>query len=117
MAFRSFLQNVGIRQRRAEMITFRVDASAISGTSTAGLLEGTHRAVISSAGTGDYTITLNEPAQRVVVVLGVVPLTAGLSYLIVPTEAGVQVVFDDDGVATETDFHISLMAYYATEQR
>jgi hypothetical protein len=119
MSFRSFLQPLGIRQRRAEFDVFRVDESEISGTSSAGILEGTFRATITKNGTGDYTITLNEPGMRTMVAVGCLPLTEDLTFKIsAVSSSAVQVVFANlSGTDTNTDFHLSVVVFYAEDQR
>lgn len=107
------LQQVGIRQLKAELIPFRVD-----GTGTASILEGGNQLTLTDNGTGDYTLTLRRPGRRTLVVAGVVPLTAGLSFKITAvSSSAVQIQFDDDTVATDTDFHGALIAYYSPTQR
>jgi len=53
MVFKSHLKQLGIRQNtRAELLAFKVDVSAISGNTNAGLLDGANYAVIQKTGPG-----------------------------------------------------------------
>lgn len=89
------------------LLFFRVD-----GTGTASILEGSTDATLTDNDTGDYTLTLSEGGARTMVVVGVTPLAAELSVKIAAVDAdSVQLQFDNDGVATDCDFHCVLAVF------
>lgn len=107
-------QSVEIRQRKAEMLVFRVD-----GTGTAEIEEGTHHATLTDNGTGDYTLTLRRAAaRRDLVVLGAVSETAGLIPQVVAKSAtAVQIKWiDASDTATDNVFTVALLAFDSPTQ-
>lgn len=109
------LQQVGIRQSKAELIAFRVD-----GTGTASILEGKYHGTLTDNGTGDYTITFDRPFRRTPVVV-VTPVTANVMPRIAAVSAtAVQITFvDNDGTptATDADFHMMVVGYFSATER
>lgn len=106
-----------IRQRRADIVHLRIDESAISGNTSAGILEGTHHAKIQKNGTGDYTITLNETGRRTLGVIGLVSMTTDVAIEVAAIdENSVQVVGQNGGTDTNCDFMITLIRFDAETQ-
>lgn len=109
-------QSVGIRQSKSELVVFRVD-----GTGTAAISEGKYHATLTDNGTGDYTLTFVRPAARTLCVVGAVSETANLMPQIVSaSSSAVRIKWvDNDGTPTATDsvFHLSVMAFYDAQQR
>lgn len=104
----------------SEILSLFVDESAASEVAAAadGILEGTHQAKILKNGTGDYTITLNRPSRRDIQVLGIIPMTVDMGFAVTEKdESSVRVVFEVGGTDTNTDFFITLLAFYSPTQR
>lgn len=123
MPFKSFLKMLGIRQNsRAELVSFRVDASDVSASGTAkdGLDEGSNYATVERTGTGEFTFTLNRTCARVPVVVGAVAVGENICYLSAePTTSGfVLVTADDAGTEANTiDFHVTLLMFFSDVER
>lgn len=90
-----------------EFLGFRIDESAISGDTNAGILAGKNHATVQKNGTGDYTITFKTACRVVPIVIGAVGITEALTDVTVAV-GSVQLVF-----AGDTDFHASLFMPYA----
>lgn len=116
---RSTLSEVRSHQPRTKLLFFRIDESAISGTSSAGILEGTYDAVITKNGTGDYTITFNEASARVPIVIGAAPIgLADARYKIEAVdETSVQIIWEVGGTDTNADFHLTVAIFPDQTQR
>lgn len=112
------IQAVGIRQSQLEIYALSIDESEISGTTSAGILEGTYHAVIAKNGTGDYTITLNRPARRSVVVIGAAANgLPDMAYQIVSvSSSAVRISWTKGGSAHDADFFITIGAFYKAAQ-
>ena len=107
------LEIVGMRQRKPRMLSF-----IVTGTGTAAIGEGKYHATLVDNGTGDYTLTLNEPAQRAIVVVGCVCVTATCYAEVAATTAStVQILTKSNGnSATDAVFHLTVLAFDSSEQ-
>jgi len=107
------LRELGIRQRKAELICVYVD-----GTGTAAITEGKYLATLTDNGTGDYTITLNSPAARNIHVVGAMGMgTVDVRPSITALSAtAVRIVWEVSGTDTDTEFYLTLIAFYTAEQ-
>ena len=108
------LEIVGMRQRKPRMLSFIVD-----GTGTAAIGEGKYHATLTDNGTGDYTLTLVEPAQRGIVVVGCVCATASCYAEVsgTPTSSVVRVLTKSNAnAATDAVFHLTIIAFDSAEQ-
>ena len=107
------LRELGIRQSKAELITFHVD-----GTGTAALTEGKFLGTLTDNGTGDYTITFLNPGLRECQVVSAVPETATLIPNVVKAAGSVQVQWATaaGAVATDCNFDITVIVFYRAEQ-
>lgn len=110
---RNVRTEVKTHQRGVTHLYFRVDESAISGNTNAGLLEGKHDATIQKNGTGDYTITLLKASRRLPVVLGAAPVgLADARFNIAAISATqVRIVWEVSGTDTNADFHLALATF------
>jgi len=119
MSFKSVLKFLGIRQNsKAELVSFKIDESAIVNGTNAGMSEGSKHGVITKNGTGDYTITLNRTCRRTPIVVGVSPLTEDLTYKTIVTTNTIQVVFANlSGTDTVTDFDLTAMLFFSSVER
>lgn len=107
------LEIVGMRQRKPRMLSFIVD-----GTGTAAIGEGKYHATLTDNGTGDYTLTLVEPAQRAIVVVGCICATAtAYAEVSATTSSTVRILTKTNGnAAVDAIFHLTIIAYDSTEQ-
>lgn len=121
--FKSTLKQVGIRQNsKPELLGIRVDASDVSGsgTSTAGIDEGSKYLTVERTATGTYTFTFHRTCRRVPVVVGAVAVGENICYLSAePTTSGfVLVTADDAGTEADTiDFHVTLLFFFDDTER
>ncbi len=116
---RSTLSEVKSHQTKSVIMGFRVDESAISGNTSAGLLEGTYDAVIQKNGTGDYTLTFNKAFRRTPVVMGAAPIglvDARFNIQTLSTTA-VRIVWEVNGTDTNADFHLTILGFQDNTQR
>lgn len=120
MAWKSVLKQLGIRQNsKPELLCLRIDESAISNGTNAGVLEGKNYVTVTKNGTGDYTITFNRTCRRVPVVVGAAPIglvDARFNIAAISTTA-VQIVWEVGGTDTNTDFHLTLMQPFSQWER
>ncbi len=103
---RSFTRPVESRQRLVHIIASRVD-----GTGTASLLSGGQELTLTDAGTGHYSLAINQPYGQVPVVQ-VTPVTAGIHVQIFSVSVSTIVIktFAVDGTtATDADFHVLII--------
>lgn len=108
------LEIVGMRQRKPRMLSFVVD-----GTGTAAIGEGKYHATLTDNGTGDYTLTLVEPAQRAIVVVGCICVTATCYAEVqaAPTSSAVRILTKSNAnAATDAVFHLTIIAFDSAEQ-
>lgn len=108
------LREVGIRQSKAELIAIHV-------THPSGVVitEGKYLATAVNNATGDYTITINRPALRDLVVVGMTSYVENLiGAVITVTESTVRVIWETSAANTNTNcnFDIVLLAFYRAEQ-
>lgn len=107
-------QEVGIRQSRAELLTFRVD-----GTGTASLSEGSNHGTLVDNGTGDYTITFRRPSLRTPSVVGIVSHTFDATFYVVASTTAIQIIsreVDETDAAKDADFDVTLLMYYNAQE-
>lgn len=99
-------------QRATRLIPLRISSA---GT----VVEGSQHASASKTATGTYTVTLTIPSARTVVILGVVAASTNAVNYGTPSTTGVTgLLFKTDaGTATDTDFHLTLLAFDAADQR
>lgn len=116
---RSTLTEVKTHQRNTKLLFFRVDESAISGNTAAGLLEGGYDAIIQKNGTGDYTITLNNASRRTPVVIGAVPIGLVDARCNIQTlsTTTIRIVWEVNGTDTNADFHLTVAVFQDETQR
>jgi hypothetical protein len=107
------LRELGIRQSKAELITFHVD-----GTGTAAITEGKYHGTLTDNNTGDYTITLVNPSLREIMVVGWATETTGLIPSVVKSASALQIVWTtaSGAVATDCNFDVTIIAFYRSEQ-
>lgn len=108
------LEIVGMRQRKPRMLSFIVD-----GTGTAAIGEGKYHATLTDNGTGDYSLTLVEPAQRAIVVVGCICATNDCyaELQTAPTSSVVRVLTKNNAdAATDAIFHLTIIAFDSAEQ-
>lgn len=122
MSFRGWVNSVVCRQNpKPELLTFHIDASATNNsvTSTDGMLEGSQYATILRTNTGQYTLTLNDTARKIVNCVGGAGYgnSAGIVVCMgaVPTANAVtlRVQQATDGAFVANDFMVTLLAFYS----
>jgi hypothetical protein len=119
MAYKSFLKFLGMRQNsKPELFTFKLDVSAQSDGTNAGLLEGANYATVTKNGTGDYTFTLNRVARRAICVVGgSVEAEAFIREGAAADTSTFRIVVEaDDGTNTDADFTVTVLALYGAIQ-
>jgi hypothetical protein len=107
------LRSIKSPQRLPRQLAFKID-----GTGTASILIGSKDATLTDNGTGDYTVTFAEPFARLPVVVGS-PITAGsMVEIAVASATAVQVLCKkrSDGTAVDTDFHLIVQGFDASDE-
>lgn len=120
MPFKSGLKQLEIRQNtKAELLGLSVDVSAVVNGTSAGVLEGSKYVTVSKNGTGDYTITLLNPARRAIIFLGGGVVGQGfLSLQAIPTTSAFRVVVESDaGVNSDLDFTCGILILNSVTER
>lgn len=104
-------REVGIKQLGVEFIVVSVSSG---GT----VDEGKSHVTCTKGATGNYTLTLNEPARRNIRIVGYAPETANLQLQKSTTStSSVLVIFtNNSGTATDTNFEITLCVFRWPEQ-
>lgn len=105
---------LGIKQVKARLLQF-----VVTGIPAVSIGEGKFHATIVANGPGDYTLTLNQPASRSIVVVGCICLTASLYAEVgeATTKSTVRIKLKTNGnLALDGDFHLTVMAYDHYEQ-
>lgn len=114
---------IGARGAQAQLVTPQFDCQEYFVTvESDGTLpvanEGNSEVTVVRNGTGDYSITLVTPGERLINVRAPMPFTSGLSFKIVTaTATTVRIAFDDDTVATDTKFMIGIVVSYDNLRR
>ena len=103
-----------------ELIMLKVDESAVDATelTSDGLLEGQFHAKIEKTATGAYSIRLNRKSLRPVQIVGygLVTVDSQVSFTAVDEE-GVDLVVEVGGTDTNSDFWLTLGAFYNRTER
>lgn len=120
MVFKSTAKDLKIRQNsRAELIAIKVDISAISDGTNAGVSEGAQYVTLTDNGTGDTTITLNDAARRNIHFVG--GGCEGEGFIRIsgtPDTSTIRVLCEDDaGTASDFDFFITLLVFRSETER
>ncbi len=112
------LQQVGIRQSKAETVVFHVTGAT---DATALITEGKYHGTIVDNDTGDYTITFARPGRRVPSVVGLVSHTADCTLYVSAVSATAITIksreVDETDAAKDADLDVTLLMYYDPSQR
>lgn len=108
---RGFARSVQARQRLVHEIHVKLD-----GTGTAAILQGSKEVSLTDNGTGDYTLTLVTPAQKVLAVHAT-PLTAVTAISVVASVSAVQLLATDlAGTAADADMYVTIVVSDAADE-
>jgi hypothetical protein len=90
-----------------------LDGYQVDGTGTASIVKGSKQAVLTDNGTGDYTLTFNQPYKRAgIAVACAIGATAAIVQIASISTTAVNVLcFDATGAAVDADFMLHLIGF------
>lgn len=121
MAGKIPVQAVGMRQRKPELVVFKVDTSATSAVAdtNAGLASsdgfGKNHGTVQKTATGVYSIKLNRVARQMPLVVGWNARTVDARIQCVPQSDFQEIICtcEVNGTNTDMDFEVSLLCLYS----